>query len=111
MGARHVEAAQTLGEQAAQRLVALTWPVLQGLRAVGFEHPFKRATIFVDWKQLWGGEPARERDDVGLRGDLQNLADVRGAHAFGTVGVQALPGNRHSGDLDGMSSVRPAKVT
>ena len=95
VGARHVEAAQTLGQQPAQGQVALTWPVLQGLGTVGLENPFKGATVFVDWKQLRSRQPARERDDVGLRGDLQNLADVRGAHAFGTVGVQQLPGDGH----------------
>ena len=74
--AAHREPRQALADQRPQRSIPLARSVLERLRAIRFEHPLERATVFVNREQLGRWQATRQRDDVRLRGDLQDLANV-----------------------------------
>ena len=77
----HAQAAGVPRDHLAQGPVALGGAVLQRAAAVLFEDPVARLAKLLDGKDLGRRQPTAEGNDVGLLGELQQLADGGTAHA------------------------------
>ncbi|OQA38150.1 MAG: hypothetical protein BWY52_03295 [Chloroflexi bacterium ADurb.Bin325] len=89
-------AGHAVADEAAQGRVALGRPVLQGGRAVRVQQATGRGLALGQGEQLRRGQAAGKRDDIGLLGELQQLADDRTSHALRALRITALPGCAHA---------------
>ena len=76
---------QEVGNRLAQRTVALAGGVLQGRSPVVAQHGGRGFGKGRHREGLARGQAARQADDAGLLGDLEDFADDRGVHALGAA--------------------------
>jgi hypothetical protein len=85
------------GDPVAQRAVAFARRVLQRLARRLAQHALGRDAHRLDRKGVGRRQPAGHRDDAGLLGQLQDLADHRRVHPLGAA--REAPGGRQ---VDGL---------
>ncbi len=84
----------------AQRPEAFGGAILQRLRPMARQNAVGRLAELVHREDLRRGHAAAEGDDVGLLGQLEQLADGRGAHPLHALGAALVPGGCHNYLLD-----------